>query len=374
MHAINACIPGSLHLTVIFILPLKLVSKRWNEADNETRQFCKTVYDSELAKYHNEVNEYIDLYGKAVFDSQKSVYKRRASEDDASDSASSESFKKPAANKESAASSGSSQPNRPSTSYAKFPCQVSNVPIHGDAFSAASHYSNQVQNGLYQVCAINTNAGGSGCNVVQHYAYDSSYYPLASYYQVNQLHGMACQMGHVGSPYADTHNLRSHHSHLENQITVPIIQATTRELQYQCCAAYPGQPHCQASDHQYHVFNELSNESNHSWGNQSTNLSPMRPLQNPTNQTQQSQNQPPPRQSHYAIPMYSPITTNELLEGVDRQIATKSDDDTNIEGNIFGSDSESDLSLTLLGNDICNILCGEELENAFDSESEPDHN
>ena len=54
-----------------------------------------------------------------------------------------------------------------------------------------------------------------------------------------------------------------------------------------------------------------------------------------------------------------------------RQVVTKPDD-TNIEGNIFRSDSN--VSLALVGNDICNILCGEELENVFDGDLEANKN
>ena len=149
------------------------MSKRWNAADEETKQFCKTVYDKELVKYYEEKKGYIEVYGKAAFDSQKSVYKKRSSEDDVSASTSSDSFKKPAAKRGSGASS-SSQSNQ--LGYAcvanwqmnPYANQMGNALIHGDAFYAASHHSNQLHNSLYPICNVHTNTGGNGYNEMQH--------------------------------------------------------------------------------------------------------------------------------------------------------------------------------------------------------------
>lgn len=67
--------------------------------------------------------------------------------------------------------------------------------------------------------------------------------------------------------------------------------------------------------------------------------------------------------------MYSLMNTNEPF--VDQKIAAKPDN-TNVEGDFFDNDTESDISSALVGDDAGSILCGEELQNCFDSEWELD--
>lgn len=73
-------------------------------------------------------------------------------------------------------------------------------------------------------------------------------------------------------------------------------------------------------------------------------------------------------QPHDVNPMmHSAMATSESFIDVDRQVPTKPDHHTNIDGNIFAA---------LVGKNIFNIVSGEKLENTFDSdlELEPNNN
>jgi hypothetical protein len=55
----------------------KLVSERWENVSDETRQFCKQIADDERDRYKREVNEYVARYGREAFDAQKTTYTKR---------------------------------------------------------------------------------------------------------------------------------------------------------------------------------------------------------------------------------------------------------------------------------------------------------
>jgi hypothetical protein len=154
--------------------------------------------------------------------------------------------------------------------------------------------------------------------------------------------------------HAQMHN----HGALDDQIAVPTKQTPTWQ---QSCASFPVQPDVRSTD--YRTLNEQLNDSNY-FGNQSTTTAtlPMHRFQNPTAAAYSFQLD----QSHFGTPMYS----NELFE--DRHVATRPGDDTKLEGidhTRDNSSNESNVSFALVGNYIGNIMLGEELEYAFDSDS-----
>jgi hypothetical protein len=378
-------------------LSIQALSKSWDEVDDETKLFCKTVYDRELVKYYKETKEYIELYGKAVFDSQKKVYKKRASqEDDAIASTKSDSSKKPASKKEKNDASSSSSQWKQSCEYTAYLqmnpySHPSRKDFNGYNLGTASHHSIQLQNRLFS----SINDGGNGWNMMQmqHHARDSSAslstdpsnhfhlqmnlcpYPsqignatnlpfhhdelIAASHYSNQLklQNMVVGRGSFYNPVAPYIPVqRSHHDHVENQTAVPTMQVATHQLPCQTYAASHWQPDFGARN-QHYAFNEGSRESNR--------LFPMGPSQNHTvanllPQVQDYQASFQQEHSYSCNPMYSLMNTNE------RWVAAKPDNDTNNEGNVFDNDSESDISLALDENDVGNILCGEELENVFD--------
>jgi hypothetical protein len=420
------------------------VAKSWDEADDETRNFCQTIYARELAKYYEDVKKYIELYGKAAHDSQKRTYKKRTSEDDTSPTKNSHSPKKRAAEKDNSpkkdksASSSASPLNQLGNAYiANFninPYQnssqtgnSSNLHFYGDELSTSIHHSYQV----YRTCPINAavmqyhmqssstspssqfgnayianldinpyqypnqtgnasnlyfyghelstsihhsnqqdmvyrtcpnNAGGSGCIAMRCDDVDSRRYThFGSYIPVSGPH--------ENSDVEVQKLLR--HDHLENQIAVPAMRITTHQAPFQSYAASFGQQYLGASD-QYYAFDEGSRVSNQLQGHTSKNLSPMHTVNNPivvTNLMPQVQNQAPFQPEHFWNHMYSLMNTNEYF--VDQKIAAKPDN-TNIQGDSFDNDTESDISLALVGDDAGSILCGEELQNCFDSEWELD--
>jgi hypothetical protein len=164
--------------------------------------------------------------------------------------------------------------------------------------------------------------------------------------------------------YAQMHNYDA----LANHPHVPTMQIPTytRQTGNQSHASFPVQPDLRFTD--YRTSNEQLNDSNY-FGNQSTTTAtlPMHRFQNPTAAAYSFQLD----QSHFGTPMYS----NELSEDrQDRHVATRPGDDTKLEGidhthTRDNSSNESNVSFALVGNDIGNIMLGEELKYAFDSDS-----
>jgi hypothetical protein len=156
---------------------------------------------------------------------------------------------------------------------------------------------------------------------------------------------------------AQMHN----HGGLDDQIAVPTKQTPTRQ---QSRASFPVQPDLRFTD--YRTLNEQLYDSNY-FSNQPTTTAtlPMHRFQNPTAAAYSLQLD----HSHFGTPMYS----NELSEDrQDRHVATRPGDDTKLEGidhTRDNSSNESNVSFALVGNDIGNIMLGEELEYAFDSDS-----
>lgn len=62
------------------------VADRWDAIDDETREFLDTIYANELQQYEKDTKAYIEMYGKDVYEAQRTTYKKRskdrADEDD----------------------------------------------------------------------------------------------------------------------------------------------------------------------------------------------------------------------------------------------------------------------------------------------------
>jgi hypothetical protein len=64
------------HGVITFKALSKLVAERWENVDDETRQFCKKIADDERDRYKREVDEYVARYGREAFDAQKTTYNK----------------------------------------------------------------------------------------------------------------------------------------------------------------------------------------------------------------------------------------------------------------------------------------------------------
>ena len=70
-----------IHGLITFKELSKKISKQWNLADNEVKNYCKKIAADELERYREKQEEYKRRYGSEAFDSRKRVYKKRANTD-----------------------------------------------------------------------------------------------------------------------------------------------------------------------------------------------------------------------------------------------------------------------------------------------------
>jgi hypothetical protein len=153
---------------------MKVVADSWGRVDDETRNFLQTIYDRELAKYRNDMKEYVEMYGEGALDSQKMVYKKRrkVSTTNENNSADSSSKKSTATSRDqSTVSDTTSQPSQGSTksssssnaaalhnsylasfqmnSYTSQVSNGSNIPVQSNAMATSSSRPNQLQQDRY---------------------------------------------------------------------------------------------------------------------------------------------------------------------------------------------------------------------------------
>jgi len=63
-----------IHGVMSFIELSKAIAKHWNEADNDTKMYCRDLAEGELERYQTELNKYVEKYG---YDAVRRTYKNR---------------------------------------------------------------------------------------------------------------------------------------------------------------------------------------------------------------------------------------------------------------------------------------------------------
>ncbi|KAL7465996.1 hypothetical protein ACHAXS_006287 [Conticribra weissflogii] len=63
-----------IHGVMSFIELSKAIAKHWNEADNETKMYCRDLAEEELERYQTKLNKYVEKYG---YDAVRRTYKNK---------------------------------------------------------------------------------------------------------------------------------------------------------------------------------------------------------------------------------------------------------------------------------------------------------